>query len=169
MIRGFQGAVHDLLRSGQIQPEDHDRVQSLINEMQKSGKLAVFEGTGLRSDNSRFDLETRATLIPNVDGGEPSVLTLTTDITQRKLAEKALKASQEQLRLTPTRPTSTAGSPTGRVMYCSSPDTICMSLARSNRGATRQTASMRSLVSEFLETPWALWHLFRLGSVHPAR
>jgi PAS domain S-box-containing protein len=78
-----------------IAPEDRERVKSLIEEMQRSGKLVVFECTGLRSDQTRFDLETRASLI---DGGPASVLTVTTDISQRKLAEKALKSSQEQLR-----------------------------------------------------------------------
>jgi PAS domain S-box-containing protein len=78
-----------------IAPEDHERVKALIEEMQRSGRLVVFECTGIRSDQTRFDLETRASLI---DDGPGSVLTVTTDITQRKLAEKALKSSQEQLR-----------------------------------------------------------------------
>ena len=81
-----------------IPPEEREWVEPLIEEIQKTGKLVVFESTGLRRDKTRFDLETRATLISNVDGGSPSVLTVKTDITQRKLAEKALKASQEQLR-----------------------------------------------------------------------
>ncbi|HEY6806354.1 MAG TPA: PAS domain S-box protein [Pyrinomonadaceae bacterium] len=78
-----------------IAPEDRERVRSLIEEMQRNGKLVVFECTGLRCDQTRFDLEMRASLI---DDGLASVLTVTTDISQRKLAEKALKVSQEQLR-----------------------------------------------------------------------
>jgi PAS domain S-box-containing protein len=99
-LYGFTGANELIGKSlyDFIAPEDRERVRELIAEIQKTGKLAVFECTGLRRDNTRFDLETRATLIPNVDGGAPSVLTVKTDITQRKQAEKALKSSQDQLR-----------------------------------------------------------------------
>lgn len=81
-----------------IAPEDRSRAKRLMEEMQRSGKLAVFEVTGIRHDKTKFDLETRATLIPNVEGHAPSVLTVKTDITERKRAEKALKNSEEQLR-----------------------------------------------------------------------
>jgi PAS domain S-box-containing protein len=81
-----------------IAPEDRERCQTEIEDMQRSGKLAVFECTGMRRDETRFDLETRATLIPNLEGQASSVLTVNTDITTRKCAEKALKVSQEQLR-----------------------------------------------------------------------
>jgi len=78
--------------------EDRQRVQSLLENMKKSGKLAVFEYTGMRRDKTRFDVEIRATPIPNVDGEAPAVLTVETDITERKRAERALKVSEEQLR-----------------------------------------------------------------------
>ena len=81
-----------------IAPEDRDRVRKIIEEMKSSGKLAVFESTGLRRDNTRFDIETRATLIPAVSQQPPFMLTVTTDITKRKSVEKAVKASEEQLR-----------------------------------------------------------------------
>jgi PAS domain S-box-containing protein len=99
-LYGFEHADDLVGRSAYdfIAAEEREWVKPIIDEIQKTGKLAVFESTGLRRDNTRFDVETRATLIPNVDGGSPSVLTVKTDITQRKLAEKALKASQEQLR-----------------------------------------------------------------------
>jgi PAS domain S-box-containing protein len=97
---GFKNGDEQIGRSAYdfIAPEDRDRLKALIEEIQRTGKLAVFESTGLRSDQTRFDLETRATLIPNTDGQPPSVLTVNTDITNRKIAEKALKASEEQLR-----------------------------------------------------------------------
>ncbi len=81
-----------------VASEDRKRVEELISRMQKTGKLAVFECTGLRRDGTRFDLETRASLIPTADGQAPSVLTVKTDITERKRAETALRNSEEQLR-----------------------------------------------------------------------
>jgi len=99
-LYGFKDATELIGRSAYdfVAPEDRERFKTLIEGMQSTGKLAVFECTGLRRDGTRFDMETRATLIPHVDGEGASVLTVTTDITQRKTAEKALKASQEQLR-----------------------------------------------------------------------
>ena len=90
-MRGFIG--YDF-----IVPEDRERVQSIIEDLKRSGQLTVFECQGLRRNNTRFDLEVRATLIPNLGGEPPFILALTTDISDRKMAEKALKASEEQLR-----------------------------------------------------------------------
>jgi len=81
-----------------VSPEDRKRVEGLIAEMQKSGKPCVFECKGVRRDNTHFDLETRATVIPNSHGQNSSLLTVKTDITERKRAETALKLSEEQLR-----------------------------------------------------------------------
>ena len=81
-----------------VAPEDKERVRSLIDIMIATGKLAVFECTGLRRDNTRFDMEVRATLIHNVNEQPSFILTVASDITDRKLAEKALKASRERLR-----------------------------------------------------------------------
>ena len=78
--------------------EDRQRVQSLIENIQRTGQLAVFEYTGMRRDKTRCDIEIRATLIPNIDGEASSVLTVQADITERKRAERALKVSEEQLR-----------------------------------------------------------------------
>src|SRR6185369_4039940 len=81
-----------------VSPEDRRRVEGLIAEMQKSGKPCVFECKGVRRDSTHFDLETRATVIPNSHGQNSSLLTVKTDITERKRAETALKLSEEQLR-----------------------------------------------------------------------
>jgi PAS domain S-box-containing protein len=81
-----------------IAPEDRERVRSFIDEMIATGKRVVFECTGLRRDDSRFDLEVRATLIPNINDQPSFILTVASDITDRKLAEKALKTSGERLR-----------------------------------------------------------------------
>jgi PAS domain S-box-containing protein len=81
-----------------VAPEDKERVRSLIDIMIATGKRAVFECTGLRRDNTRFDMEMRATLIHNVNEQPSFILTVASDITDRKRAEKALKASQERLR-----------------------------------------------------------------------
>ncbi|HSE22091.1 MAG TPA: PAS domain S-box protein [Pyrinomonadaceae bacterium] len=81
-----------------VSPEDRRRVEGLIAEMQKSGKPCLFECKGVRRDSTHFDLETRATVIPNSHGQNSSLLTVKTDITERKRAETALKLSEEQLR-----------------------------------------------------------------------
>ena len=81
-----------------VSPEDRKRVEGLIEEMQRSGKLCVFESKGVRRDSTHFDLETRATVIPSSHSQNPSLLTVKTDITERKRAETALKISEEQLR-----------------------------------------------------------------------
>jgi len=81
-----------------VAPQDRKRIGSLIDEMRKTGKPVVYECTGLRRDGTHFDLETRATLIADSEGHDASVLTVATDITERKRAETALRVSEEQLR-----------------------------------------------------------------------
>src|SRR4029079_12825055 len=83
-------SVHDFVAA-----EDIDRVMRIIDEVVNTGKLAVFECTALKKNKQRFDVEVRAKLMP----GEPyRLLTVSTDITNRKAAEKALRVSEEQLR-----------------------------------------------------------------------
>jgi PAS domain S-box-containing protein len=61
-----------------------------------AGKPVQFEADGLRADGTPFVLEVRG--VPISYRGEPHVLYIGRDITEGKLAERALRASEEQYR-----------------------------------------------------------------------
>jgi PAS domain S-box-containing protein len=99
-LYGFDRA-NDLLDVdvlGFVAPEDRPRIKELFTRVQTTGSLEMFESSGIRKDGKPFQMETLATLLPNADNASPSILTVNTDITERKEAEKALKDSEEQLR-----------------------------------------------------------------------
>jgi len=61
-----------------------------------AGRPIFFEAEGTRGDGSRFVLEVRG--VPMSYGGRPHVLYMGRDATEAKLAERALRASEEQYR-----------------------------------------------------------------------
>jgi PAS domain S-box-containing protein len=61
-----------------------------------AGRTVHFEAEGQRDDGQPFVLEVRG--IPMIYGGEPHVLYIGRDATERKRAEAALRASEEQYR-----------------------------------------------------------------------
>jgi PAS domain S-box-containing protein len=61
-----------------------------------AGKPAQFETDGRRADGSTFVLEVRG--VPMSYGGRPHVLYIGRDVTEGRLAERALRASEEQYR-----------------------------------------------------------------------
>ncbi|HEX5091126.1 MAG TPA: PAS domain S-box protein, partial [Burkholderiales bacterium] len=61
-----------------------------------AGKPVSFEADGRREDGSPFVLEVRG--VPMTYRGEPHVLYMGRDVTEAKLAERALRASEEQYR-----------------------------------------------------------------------
>jgi PAS domain S-box-containing protein len=61
-----------------------------------AGETFHFESEGVRKDGSRFDVEVRG--VPIRHQGKPHVLYIGRDITARKLADQALRASEEQYR-----------------------------------------------------------------------
>ncbi|HJS39540.1 MAG TPA: PAS domain S-box protein, partial [Burkholderiales bacterium] len=67
-----------------------------LHEHALAGKPVFFEADGWREDGSPFVLEVRG--VPISYRGEPHVLYIGRDVTEAKLAERALRASEEQYR-----------------------------------------------------------------------
>lgn len=81
-----------------VAPEDWERGREIVQQVLETGRMVVYETTGLRKDGSSFALESRLTKIVGEQGKPQAFLSVSTDITERKQAELALKTSAEQLR-----------------------------------------------------------------------
>ncbi len=80
-----------------IQPEHHDVVRETVNRVLKTGKHDSYQIKGAGPDGSISWYNT--TISPIKRGGEVvSLIHIVLDITERKLAEKALKESEEKFR-----------------------------------------------------------------------
>src|SRR4051812_12005377 len=67
-----------------------------LHERALAGERVMFESHARRKDGGRFHIETRG--VPIGHRGEPHVLYIGRDITERRRAEEALRASEEQYR-----------------------------------------------------------------------
>jgi PAS domain S-box-containing protein len=76
-------------------PELHDRVRDAYRRA-LGGERVVYESEAIRRDGSRFDVEMR--YLPIQYQGRPHVLAVARDITERRRAEAAVRASEEQYR-----------------------------------------------------------------------
>jgi len=81
-----------------VAPADWPRVRETVTEVVGTGGVVSHELTGVRRDGTHFDVESRFTRILDEDGEPRAFLSVSSDITERKLAELALKTSEEQLR-----------------------------------------------------------------------
>ena len=80
-----------------IAPEDRERVTGYTEARLRGEKApTIYELQGVRKDGSRITLEIRASLI-NWGGGPASLATFV-DITERKVAERLLRESEERFR-----------------------------------------------------------------------
>jgi PAS domain S-box-containing protein len=79
-----------------VAPADWPRVSASATEA--IGTVVSHELTGVRRDGSHFDVESRLARILDENGEPRAFLSVSTDVTERKLAEVALKTSKEQLR-----------------------------------------------------------------------
>jgi PAS domain S-box-containing protein len=67
-----------------------------LHQRALAGETVLFEALATRKSGERFDIETRG--VPILHQGRPHVLYVGRDITARKRAEQALRASEEQYR-----------------------------------------------------------------------
>lgn len=78
---------------------DHrSRALSIIDTMLEGKQPGPGEYRGVRADGTTFDEESSARLIRDAEGNPAGFVLIARDITERKLAEKKLKASEERLR-----------------------------------------------------------------------
>ncbi len=77
-------------------PPDIDAYVRTLHGKALGGEPFHFETEGVRKDGARFDVEVHG--VPIQHCGEPHVLYIGRDITARKLADQALRASEEQYR-----------------------------------------------------------------------
>ncbi len=85
------GALHVVAN-----PPDIDHYVKTLHGKGLAGEAFHFESEGVRKDGSRFDVEVHG--VPIQHQGKPHVLYVGRDITVRKLADQALRASEEQYR-----------------------------------------------------------------------
>jgi PAS domain S-box-containing protein len=77
-------------------PPDINQYVKTLHGKALAGEAFHFETEGIRKDGSRFDVEVRG--VPIQHQGKPHVLYIGRDITARKLADQALRTSEEQYR-----------------------------------------------------------------------
>ncbi|MGH8695889.1 MAG: PAS domain S-box protein, partial [Burkholderiales bacterium] len=77
-------------------PPDIEQYVRTLHAKGLAGEAFHFETEGVRKDGSRFDVEVHG--VPIRHQGKPHVLYIGRDITARKLADRALRASEEQYR-----------------------------------------------------------------------
>jgi PAS domain S-box-containing protein len=81
-----------------IDPRDHGRAQAAIFQMFQDNFTGVAEYTGIKSDGSLFEIEVNGEFIRDGEGKPSSMVFITRDISDRKIAEQKLKKSEDLFR-----------------------------------------------------------------------
>lgn len=100
-LHGFEKA-DELLHTNVfdlILPEEHFFVREKIQKAVFSGNVATIECTMLKQDGSRFAGELSVSVLLDMAGKISGVIGVSRDISARKQAEEALRASEERYRL----------------------------------------------------------------------
>ncbi len=82
-----------------IAPEDRAKAATVLAVVLEEGFIRNAEGIFLRKDGSRFVGELNAALIRDAEGNPSGIVAYTRDITDRKLADQALRESEERYRI----------------------------------------------------------------------
>ncbi|HSD54583.1 MAG TPA: PAS domain S-box protein [Burkholderiales bacterium] len=75
--------------------KDHEAARRLFDQ-ELRGEATQYEAEAVRKDGTRFAVEVRG--VPMQYRGQPHVLVIARDVTERKRAEEAVRASEEQYR-----------------------------------------------------------------------
>jgi PAS domain S-box-containing protein len=97
-VHGYESA-EDLIGEAAfelIAPEDRERAMTNLRRTLEEGLVRNLEYTLLREDGSRFPAELSAAVVPDASGEPKAFVAITRDITERKRAEEALRASEGQ-------------------------------------------------------------------------
>lgn len=98
ILHGFKRAEELIGRNALelIAPEEHEKAIMKIEETLKEGSVRNVECILLRKDGTRFIGELNASLIKDAYGEPKALIATTRDITERKQAEKQIKASLKE-------------------------------------------------------------------------
>jgi PAS domain S-box-containing protein/putative nucleotidyltransferase with HDIG domain len=99
-VHGFDSPAELLGRSAfeLIDPSDHEKAMANLEKTLEKGVTRNLEYKLLRKDGTCFDGELNASLVSDDKGNPKAFVATTRDITERKLAEKALRESEEKYR-----------------------------------------------------------------------
>jgi PAS domain S-box-containing protein len=101
LLHGYDRETEILGRSAceLLVPEERCFGEDNLQTVLRQGSIKNAEYLMLRKDGSRFPAEINASLIRDVQGNPQAIVGVVRDITERKLAEEALKKAQKDLTL----------------------------------------------------------------------
>jgi diguanylate cyclase (GGDEF)-like protein/PAS domain S-box-containing protein len=91
---GVSGDLHGTDSFAEIHPEDQERVKQVFRETVSSGIGRQLAYRFLKADGSVREMESRGSVIKDAQGRVARVVVVSHDVTERNLAEKALKESE---------------------------------------------------------------------------
>ncbi|MDE3089953.1 MAG: PAS domain S-box protein, partial [Chloroflexota bacterium] len=109
---------------------ERQRAMELLQEVLARGTMHGVEFTMLRRDGSQFAAETAGSVLRDPAGKPTGLVVITTDITERKRAEEALRESEKRYRnLIETAPIGIVVTVAGKVIFCNRKESELFGLA----------------------------------------